>query len=892
MSHKINCRLTRYRGTLALIHPILQTILSTKVPFKATENITGRDDTAQRHITVFTPLEVKAIKNIQELLEMPFETSVYFLGLGMSNGVYFQVVAIPQLQALRAQQGLAWCEFHVTLSFESVNLFDICKGPRSLPCLEIAGDLAIECLKEHWKILGNVPEMIDPLVSFTKDLTAIAMPSAKPRIKCELLLLSSSMNFRTRDYLSSLAAAKEALEHDQSSINACIRVADASFKLADFETALQMYWKSHLKGEERVKEYTRKMLKKLWSKGHIGMNAIPWSSIIDSGDECEKLYTESRDRTLVDGVQMRWFFSWLIPGIVAGMSTPKSKEDILLLEKLGFTSVITLTEEEPLPCEWFENTRVVNHFWPVTNYYPPTITHADKFLFILVEAFYNKGGGVLVHCKGGKGRAGSLLATYLVRFGLSVLPKPCDSCTFNPCLWCPEFACCYGSYPKMQANDAIRLLREIRPGSIESDRQEQFIASYSSEIYNRASGNCRICQEEDCPAGVLKCEGDSSNRRPMLILMMGLPASGKSWFASKLASKYNVISQDEIRSREACERLVRPGNLTIIDMVNALVENRKKWKQLAMADTTAIVYFDASEKQCQQRAQWRFAHPTLPPHRAHGVIQSFAKQMQPPTLSEADSIYRVSSFNDAIVLLAHFGVRVVENVNIMKPQFFKYPRTRHLFNVGGASRDDLVISPTDATAFLATSKTLTIEEKIDGANIGFRLVNGQVVAQNRAHDEITASTHPQFEALKGWIYRHNDALKCILSNDVILFGEWMAARHSIEYDKLADLFIAFDIYELKTGKFVSRNRFHSLLENSSGISTVPAIEKPENLCLSVLKALMEQTSAFSSHSRREGLVLRIDDDGFLVDKAKIVREDFIAGNKHWSRNNITPNRIR
>ena len=50
----------------------------------------------------------------------------------------------------------------------------------------------------------------------------------------------------------------------------------------------------------------------------------------------------------------------------------------------------------------------------------------------------------------------------------------------------------------------------------------------------------------------------------------------------------------------------------------------------------------------------------------------------------------------------------------------------------------------------------------------------------------------------------------------------MYARHSIHYTRLPDLFLAFDIYDKKKGKFVSRKTRDKLLEGT-GISTVPLL---------------------------------------------------------------------
>ena len=75
-------------------------------------------------------------------------------------------------------------------------------------------------------------------------------------------------------------------------------------------------------------------------------------------------------------------------------------------------------------------------------------------------------------------------------------------------------------------------------------------------------------------------------------------------------------------------------------------------------------------------------------------------------------MYTVSSYNDAVALLAHFGIqKSVDN----SQSFVKYPRTRHLLDLGTASRDDLVLPDTELHAYLNSSLVLTIEEKVDGA---------------------------------------------------------------------------------------------------------------------------------------------------------------------------------
>ncbi len=74
------------------------------------------------------------------------------------------------------------------------------------------------------------------------------------------------------------------------------------------------------------------------------------------------------------------------------------------------------------------------------------------------------------------------------------------------------------------------------------------------------------------------------------------------------------------------------------------------------------------------------------------------------------------------------------------------------------------------------------------------------VVQGRNHI-ITSQTHEQFSKLDGWLEKHREDLESILDPNMngeerlILYGEWIYARHSIKYSKLPDYFIAYDIYD-------------------------------------------------------------------------------------------------
>jgi atypical dual specificity phosphatase len=94
-------------------------------------------------------------------------------------------------------------------------------------------------------------------------------------------------------------------------------------------------------------------------------------------------------------------------------------------------------------------------------------------------------------------------------------------------------------------------------------------------------------------------------------------------------------------------------------------------------------------------------------------------------------------------------------------EFRKFPRTYHLFEVqrGRIARDDLLMDETDAEPFF--KEKVTVEEKIDGSNLGFSLdpTTLRILAQNRSH-YVTSQSHAQFKALDIWKKRTFRAIWC------------------------------------------------------------------------------------------------------------------------------------
>jgi len=248
----------------------------------------------------------------------------------------------------------------------------------------------------------------------------------------------------------------------------------------------------------------------------------------------------------------------------------------------------------------------------------------------------------------------------------------------------------------------------------------------------------------------------------------------------------------------------------------------------------------------------------------------------------------------------------------------KYPRTAHLFDTGGTAitADDLVLSENDAvtTALCDGTTCVVIEEKIDGANLGisFDPSTQEFLVQNRSHF-ISSGEHVQFSRISEWLEHHRVALERILcthdrlrQGSLILYGEWLAARHSLPYHRLPALFVAYDVFDRNEKKFFSRKRFHTVLTDS-GIPVVPVIEtrtfgpytqreKKEGLLRAALVNFLDTKSAFRSDGGTvEGIVLRVDDTEslWLEHRYKVVRPDFIQGcnGEHWSSRSIEKQRI-
>lgn len=222
----------------------------------------------------------------------------------------------------------------------------------------------------------------------------------------------------------------------------------------------------------------------------------------------------------------------------------------------------------------------------------------------------------------------------------------------------------------------------------------------------------------------------------------------------------------------------------------------------------------------------------------------------------------------------------------MKEDFFKFPSTPHLALLSSVEvRDDKVMLDVERHDFL--QQELTVEEKVDGANLGISFDSeGNIRAQNRGAYLHLPSTG-QWKKLADWLAPRTDIFFEKLIDRYILFGEWCYAQHSVNYDRLPDWFLGFDIYDRKTNRFFSCDR-RDIIFRAIGVFQVPKIDRG-HFTVSKLRELLSQSQL--GEKPAEGLYLRNDQEDWLVQRAKLIRPTFIQSvEQHWSHSDIKPNK--
>ena len=249
----------------------------------------------------------------------------------------------------------------------------------------------------------------------------------------------------------------------------------------------------------------------------------------------------------------------------------------------------------------------------------------------------------------------------------------------------------------------------------------------------------------------------------------------------------------------------------------------------------------------------------------------------------------------------------------------KYPRTPHLEGSRLQPGDeDLRQVPFSEIA----GRHLVAEEKIDGANSAVSFDDdGKMLLQSRGHYLTGGYRERHFELMKRWASVHQQAFYDLLGSRYIMYGEWMYAKHTVYYDRLPHYFMEFDIFDRKEQIFLDTASRHAMLKGSPVVSVPVLAEKTfsgKDELLSLLGHSLYISDDHLTHLRKtcerlgvdaerscretdpeplmEGLYLKIEENGQVIDRLKYVRRSFYQAversESHWLNRAIIPNGLR
>ena len=139
--------------------------------------------------------------------------------------------------------------------------------------------------------------------------------------------------------------------------------------------------------------------------------------------------------------------AWLEDGRLLGCAYPRREAAIAGLARQGISVLVNLHERAHDPSRLARYGLEETHL-PVADFTPPSPAQLDHGVAVIAEALAAD-RGVAVHCAGGRGRTGTLLACYLIHQGLD-------------------------------PHAAIARVREVRPGAVETRAQVAAVKAYAA----------------------------------------------------------------------------------------------------------------------------------------------------------------------------------------------------------------------------------------------------------------------------------------------------------------------------------------------------------------------------------------------------------------------------
>ncbi len=200
----------------------------------------------------------------------------------------------------------------------------------------------------------------------------------------------------------------------------------------------------------------------------------------------------------------------------------------------------------------------------------------------------------------------------------------------------------------------------------------------------------------------------------------------------------------------------------------------------------------------------------------------------------------------------------------------QYPRTLHIGTSGGRQ------SRHSASWGAISQSHVVVEEKLDGSHCGLYFdsdVNLHIFSRNSR-----VKGNPHFSQISINCMNYMDELWDVLGTRFVLYGKWLALRHTIHYDALPSFFIEDDIFDKEDIRFLDTPSRQSFVENlpvpfshSAPVLFEGVLESEEHLVSMLGKsAFCNQSTAINS----EGFYIKKEASGSVTGRYKWIRPQF------------------
>ena len=195
--------------------------------------------------------------------------------------------------------------------------------------------------------------------------------------------------------------------------------------------------------------------------------------------------------------------------------------------------------------------------------------------------------------------------------------------------------------------------------------------------------------------------------------------------------------------------------------------------------------------------------------------------------------------------------------------------------------DDQTMDLKSCDALLKRCDRAVLQEKVDGTNVGLHFEQDWIPVCQKRSGLILKGEHEQYVRFRDWVNENLEELWNALGKKYVLFGEWIMYTHGVEYDNLKSFFVAFDLYDKDQDCFLSCDKMKEIVGDV--VEIVPLVTDKWNGDVKGLSSLV-QKSKYSSKEIAEGLYIRFEKDGKVMERLKFRRKTFTAGRDDFFTN--------